>query len=324
MTETYIDPKRKVWTYPSTLKSMIHQISTLAVLRRGHCEDEVVGTGAFMTNWELHLHFPEPIIRGPEGFRMGFIKFPHQALNCKLKTDTLPSTHFFFSFFKFLLLLYIYFKPIHYQISSHSTNLTRPYSTLWGFLGTKWDSSSFIAGHKISTETSCSWHEFFKLPLFFLKTIIRLLHLTTNITLELTITQPFFGFVEVSRTQSFLPCPHLKKWTKTKGMPILELQAFPQYPLSSKLASVTNHTGGIHFALRGPSTQMHLESRAERERERTWGGKEGSNQHKAPLAVAMERGLQLESVVVLVDQALATGRRLCVSVEACQEIVSGG
>lgn len=71
----------------------------------------------------------------------------------------------------------------------HSSNHTSPYSPLWGFLGAKWDSSSFVVGHKI-TETNCSWHKFFKL-LFFLQKYTILSHFTTNNLLKLTIVQPF-------------------------------------------------------------------------------------------------------------------------------------
>lgn len=148
---------------------MIHQIITLAVWGRGHCE----GEGAVLPSiyYKIKLHFPEPIKRGPEGWNGFHLVFsPSISVNWKQST------------------LLAFINAVSNQLL-HSSNHTSPYSPLWGFLGTKWDSSSFVVGHKI-TETNCSWHKFFKL-LFFLQKYTILLHFTTNILLKLTIVQPF-------------------------------------------------------------------------------------------------------------------------------------
>lgn len=74
--------KQKIWTSSSTLKSMIHQIVTLAIWGRGHCEGE--GTALWSIYYRITLHFPKPIKKRPEvwnGFHLGFSPF-----ECRLKT----------------------------------------------------------------------------------------------------------------------------------------------------------------------------------------------------------------------------------------------
>lgn len=128
--------------------------------------------------YKIKLRFPQPIMRGPQGWD-GFHLVFSPGIRVQIE-NTLPSS---------LL-------SIQYQISSHTVQ-TSP-ALILPPLGIPRHKMRFIiiyvVGHKI-TKTNCSWHKFFKL-LFFLKLYLSVAfhYKYPQMTNR---TTPLFGFVEV-------------------------------------------------------------------------------------------------------------------------------
>lgn len=118
-------------TVKSTLKRMNHQIITMAVWGRGRREGEAAALRSVY--YKIKLHFPQPIKRGPEGWD-GFHLVSSPSIRVS-KLKTLYPPHFYQFNIKSALAQYI----------SHQALFTPspPQPSFWGFLGTKWDSSSF-------------------------------------------------------------------------------------------------------------------------------------------------------------------------------------
>lgn len=90
--DTHTQKKKFIWTSTSTLKSMIHQIITLAIWG-GHCKGEALRSSSIYHN--MMIHFPEQLTlgraRGARGFRLVSFGFLTCVWFLERKLKTLSS-----------------------------------------------------------------------------------------------------------------------------------------------------------------------------------------------------------------------------------------